>query len=94
MGKKAATTLALVMQELATNSLKYGALSSETGTIDVSCPSLDDEVVIVWTERGGPPVTPPKGPEATVVSLPLVLCRNNSRALSSAIGLLRVRSSR
>jgi two-component sensor histidine kinase len=31
----AATTLALVMHELATNSLKYGALSAETGTLDI-----------------------------------------------------------
>ena len=61
VGEKAATTLALVLHELATNSLKYGALSSETGTLDVSCPSPDDEIVIVWTERGGPPVTAPDG---------------------------------
>jgi two-component sensor histidine kinase len=61
VGEKAATALALVLHELATNSLKYGALSSETGTLDVSCPSPDKEIVIVWTERGGPPVTAPAG---------------------------------
>ena len=61
VGEKAATTLALVLHELATNSLKYGALSSETGTLDVSCLSPDNEIVIVWTERGGPPVTAPDG---------------------------------
>ena len=56
------TTLALVVHELATNSLKYGALSVATGTLDVSCPVQDDVVVITWTERGGPPVTAPTGP--------------------------------
>ena len=62
VGEAAATTLALVIHELATNSLKYGALSVPTGTLDVSCPSQDDKVVIAWTERGGPPVAAPKGP--------------------------------
>jgi two-component sensor histidine kinase len=61
VGEKAATTLALVVHELATNSLKYGALSAANGTLDVSCttPPNDSEVVIVWTERGGPSVVAP-----------------------------------
>ena len=62
IGEQAATTLALVLHELATNSLKYDALSSSTGTLDVSCaPPEDNEVLIVWTERGGPPVLAPTG---------------------------------
>ena len=60
VGEGAANTLALVLHELATNSLKYGALSSTTGLLDVSCASEED-LVIVWTERGGPPVTRPVG---------------------------------
>lgn len=60
VGEAATTTLALVVHELATNSLKYGALSTANGTVDVSCgPIHDDEAVIVWIERGGPPVVPP-----------------------------------
>lgn len=62
VGEQAATTLALVVHELATNSLKYGALSAETGTLDVSCSAHDAELVIAWTEQGGPPVQPPEGP--------------------------------
>ncbi len=62
VGEGAATTLALVVHELATNSLKYGALSVECGTLDVSCATPDSEIVIVWTERGGPPVAAPTGP--------------------------------
>jgi two-component sensor histidine kinase len=61
VGEAAATTLALVIHELATNSLKYGALSSATGTLDVSCALHESEVVVVWTERGGPPVVAPAG---------------------------------
>lgn len=60
VGEAAATTLALVIHELATNALKYGALSVPTGTLDVSCSSRENEVVIVWTERGGPPVMAPR----------------------------------
>jgi two-component sensor histidine kinase len=61
VGEQAATTLALVVHELATNSLKYGALSSPTGTLDISCAPHDTEVVVVWTERGGPTVAAPAG---------------------------------
>lgn len=59
VGEATATTLALVLHELATNSLKYGALSAATGTLDVSCTDAGDEIVMVWTENGGPPVSPP-----------------------------------
>jgi len=61
VGEASATTLAMVVHELATNSLKYGALSSPNGTLDVSCTLPDTEIVIVWTERGGPPVEKPEG---------------------------------
>lgn len=63
VGEAAATTLALVVHELATNSLKYGALSVPTGTLDVSCKAQADEVVVVWTERGGPGVAAPAAVE-------------------------------
>ena len=61
VGEASATTLAMVVHELATNSLKYGALSSPTGTLDVSCAMPESEIAIVWTERGGPPVSAPEG---------------------------------
>ncbi len=64
VGPETTTGLALVIHELATNSLKYGALSVETGTLDVSCNGSAGDVVVVWTERGGPAVvvpTPPSG---------------------------------
>ncbi len=62
VGETSATTLALVVHELATNSVKYGALSATNGTLDVLCTADNGEVAIVWTERGGPPVTAPTGP--------------------------------
>jgi two-component sensor histidine kinase len=59
VGQKSGTTLALVVHELATNSLKYGALSVPTGMLDISCTAPSDEVVLLWTERGGPHVQAP-----------------------------------
>jgi two-component sensor histidine kinase len=69
VGEKSATTLALVVHELATNSLKYGALSAEEGTLDVSCATHETDVVISWTERGGPPVASAQGPDGYGTSL-------------------------
>jgi two-component sensor histidine kinase len=59
VGEASSTTLALVIHELATNSAKYGALSVASGTLDVSCNANEDDVVITWTERGGPPIVAP-----------------------------------
>jgi two-component sensor histidine kinase len=62
VGESAAASLALVVHELATNSLKYGALSSDTGTLDVSTQANDERLDLIWMERGGPTVeTPPQG---------------------------------
>ena len=62
VGESSTTIVALIVHELATNSLKYGALSLDTGTLDVSCSSHDEAVTLVWTENGGPAVAPPSGP--------------------------------
>ena len=61
VGEASATTLSLIIHELATNSLKYGALSADTGTLDVSGVSDEEDTAITWTERGGPSVEPPNG---------------------------------
>ena len=59
VGEKSSTTLALVFHELATNSAKYGSLSVASGTLDVSCNAHEDDVSVMWTERGGPHVAAP-----------------------------------
>ena len=61
---KAAETFALAIHELATNAIKYGALSRPSGRVDVSW-RLEDgsdptELLFEWRERGGPPVAPPQ----------------------------------
>jgi hypothetical protein len=62
VGEASSTALALVIHELATNSAKYGALSVTAGLLDVTCAHEDGDVVIVWTERGGPTVATPDKP--------------------------------
>ncbi|UHC19433.1 GAF domain-containing protein [Methylobacterium currus] len=60
---QAALSLSLLLHELATNALKYGALSAQSGMVRVSwrigggaAPTL----VLDWTETGGPAVMPPR----------------------------------
>lgn len=53
---RAATSLALILHELATNSVKYGALSSEAGQLHIGCSNADGQFRIAWRERGGPEV--------------------------------------
>jgi PAS domain S-box-containing protein len=56
VGVRAATALALVVHELATNAVKYGALSVESGRLTISCRDTGETYRIVWQERGGPTV--------------------------------------
>ncbi len=56
---RAATPLALIFHELATNAAKYGALSESQGLVEIRGALRDDDYVITWIESGGPPVTGP-----------------------------------
>jgi two-component sensor histidine kinase len=61
VGETAATGLALVIHELATNAVKYGSLSVPEGTLDVSGTLVENAVEVTWIERGGPYVVKPEG---------------------------------
>jgi two-component sensor histidine kinase len=82
VGEATATTLALVVHELATNSLKYGAISAPDGTLDVSGITQGKEMVIVWTERGGPSVVAPEKPSGFGSKM---VTRGMSRQLDGSI---------
>ncbi len=56
VGELSATALALVMHELATNSMKYGALSSPTGNLAISGNDMGESVEITWQETCDLPV--------------------------------------
>jgi two-component sensor histidine kinase len=53
---RAATPLALLFHELATNAAKYGALTTPQGsiTLETSLDRASETYSMVWTERGGP----------------------------------------
>jgi two-component sensor histidine kinase len=58
-----ALSLSLVLHELATNALKYGALSTDAGSVRITWSAHDGgggtRVRFVWEERGGPAVKAP-----------------------------------
>ncbi|WP_298728231.1 HWE histidine kinase domain-containing protein [uncultured Ferrovibrio sp.] len=60
---RAAPLFAMILHELATNAAKYGALSAETGAIDIEWTTRESEtghmLQAVWQESGGPEVRPP-----------------------------------
>jgi PAS domain S-box-containing protein len=61
LAPKQALSIALALHELQTNALKYGALSVETGRVSLQWTApADRQLSILWTESGGPPVTPPR----------------------------------
>lgn len=59
VGDTAATALALIMHEQATNAMKYGGLSTETGTVRLTGRRDGETYELVWAESGGPPVAGP-----------------------------------
>ena len=57
---QSAQSIAVVLHELATNAAKYGALSVNTGRVQVKWSlAADGKLVIIWTESDGPPVKRP-----------------------------------
>ncbi len=47
-------TIALIVRELATNAAKYGALSTDSGQVEIACSEDAGHYVIHWRETGGP----------------------------------------
>ncbi len=48
-----------MLHELATNAVKYGALSRPNGRVSLTWELSDTDLVLIWQERGGPPPTAP-----------------------------------
>ncbi|WP_312165722.1 HWE histidine kinase domain-containing protein [Phenylobacterium sp.] len=59
LGPEMAVNLVMVLNELATNAAKYGALSG-AGRVRIVWGVEGDNLTLHWRERGGPPVTPPE----------------------------------
>jgi two-component sensor histidine kinase len=58
------TPIGMIIHELATNAVKYGALSVDSGTVEIrweiAAPTdgAASLLVLSWTETGGPPIVP------------------------------------
>jgi two-component sensor histidine kinase len=60
LGPQCAVALSMAMHELATNAVKYGALSVSSGHVEVYWHADDGRFTLTWRERGGPAVTVPE----------------------------------
>jgi len=62
IGPRAAMSFALVLHEMCTNAVKYGALSVPQGKVSVLWETIDEagpQLWFRWEEMNGPPVVPP-----------------------------------
>lgn len=60
LAPNSAVTMSMILHEMATNAVKYGALSSPEGLVEVLW-TLDGDhsLTLIWRERGGPEVIKP-----------------------------------
>jgi PAS domain S-box-containing protein len=73
---RATNAMALAFHELATNAVKFGALSNDRGRVDVHWRlTADGGFELTWRETGGPPVTPPTRQGFGTTLLNKVTCR-------------------
>jgi two-component system CheB/CheR fusion protein len=56
VGGDAATSLAMVLHELATNAAKYGAFSTPGGRVHISWRITEKRLRLIWAEQGGPAI--------------------------------------
>jgi two-component sensor histidine kinase len=60
VGERAATSLALLFHELATNAAKYGSLSIDQGAVEIEWDADEKDIRLQWQETGGPATKPPE----------------------------------
>ena len=79
----AAVALGLVVHEFATNAVKHGSLSQANGRVSItwSIQGNSSELVLQWTEAGGPPAKKParKGFGTTLIERELKQIGGNAR---------------
>ena len=59
---KVGSSLAMALHEMATNAVKYGALSVPVGEVSIRWSVSDGTFQLHWAERGGPPAATPISP--------------------------------
>lgn len=58
LGAESAVAFGMILNELFTNAIKYGALYTQEGQVVLEWKKAEDELVLTWTERGAPPAKP------------------------------------
>lgn len=58
LGREAVTSVAMVLNELATNAVKYGALKQTDGRLLISLVRSADRLTLVWRETGSTEMQP------------------------------------
>ncbi|MBN8954189.1 HWE histidine kinase domain-containing protein [uncultured Rhizobium sp.] len=61
LNPQASQHMAMILHELGTNSLKYGALSNATGLVSLGWSLRDARLHLDWREKAGPPIKTPLG---------------------------------
>jgi PAS domain S-box-containing protein len=59
LSAKRTTAIVLVLHEMFTNAMKYGALSANEGMVCIHTQVSGDRLLLLWMERGGPRVNGP-----------------------------------
>lgn len=74
LGARATLSMSLLLHELSTNALKYGALSRPAGRVSVSWNVHEDQLTLRWREAGGPSVANPsvKGFGSRLIEMGLI----------------------
>ncbi|WP_211911812.1 sensor histidine kinase [Tardiphaga alba] len=83
---KAALSFSMLLHELATNAVKYGALGNSSGHVAVSWTTEKGELVFDWREQGGPIVTAPtrKGLGTRLIDLGIAGSANVSKSYDAS----------
>jgi two-component sensor histidine kinase len=79
----AATSFSLAFHELATNAVKHGALSTDSGRVEILWEVRDGVLHLTWEEIGGPPVVTPtrRGFGTTIIEKALAASIQGSATL-------------
>jgi two-component sensor histidine kinase len=79
LGPQMTQNFTLILHELVTNALKYGALSVPCGRVSVRVDWISSELTFTWHEHDGPAVSQPAGSgfgSRILISLARSFCRN------------------
>ncbi|WP_225008302.1 sensor histidine kinase [Novosphingobium percolationis] len=80
-----AVPLGLVLHELVTNAVKYGAWSQPGGLLTVEWREEDGRVRVTWAERGAAPIIVPEGGKPGREGFGSMLIRSSERQLGGRI---------